>query len=336
MNTLMIDEICEQPQKWREFVKSEAKQLIDYSKFIVESNFDLFTFLARGTSEHASMIGQQLVQNEYSKPTTVTNFSTHTMYGKSLQYKNTLGIAISQSGESEDLISNVRSLINSGVPVFGISNNESSTLAKFVEDHINLSAGPELSVAATKTYTLEILAQWILFTGYRRDFASLVEEVDNLAEKAELIIDAQIKSQTGLATQIMDSTKIVAVGRGWGTATAKEAALKIIETTGKPASGWSVNDAIHGPLGQLDETTLVLVVEPEADYIEFLDPFLAKIRTLGANQFSLDSNNINGIGGPLGEMLNIIPVQIACNFASIALGRDPDNPSGLSKVTITN
>lgn len=336
MNTLMIDEIRQQPQKWRDFVSSEANQLIEYSKFIAKSNFDLFTFLSRGTSEHASMIGQQLVQNEFSKPTTVTNFSTHTMFGKTLQYKNTLGIAISQSGESQDLLSNVRSLIRFGVPVLGITNNESSTLAKLVEKHIYLAAGPEISVAATKTYTLEILAQWILFTGYRRDFNSIVEGVEILATKAEQIIDTHMSSQSELTSQILASDKIVTVGRGWGVATAKEAALKIIETTGKPASGWSVNDAIHGPLGQIDENTLVIVVEPENNFIELIEPFLSKIKSLRAAHISLDSNNRSGASGALGEMLNILPAQIACNFAAVALGRDPDNPSGLSKVTITN
>ena len=187
--------------------------------------------------------------------------STVTAFGTSLTYPRTVMLAVSQSGESPDLLDTVRSAIAAGVPVLAFTNSDTSSLSGLADVHVCLTAGPELSVAATKTYTAELLA---LFLVLRRasgaDWLALQDGIAAASQAARLTLDTNSEAVSTTAKSLIDADRVLVVGRGYAMSTAKEGALKLMETNAMAASGWSAADATHGPLGQVVPGTPVIAL----------------------------------------------------------------------------
>jgi len=346
--SLMEAEIAEQPERWIDLVSSQREAIEAAAALITSAAPQLIVFAARGSSDHAAMYGQYLCHNLLgipallSTPSTVTAFDTHLSYPKSVM------LAVSQSGESPDLLATVLSAKSTGVPVIGFTNSATSTLSGLSDVHVDLSAGPELSVAATKTYTAEIIALYaVLAAASGQDYATIESAVTMASDDARKVTASTDKSMEAVAASLVEDQKVLVIGRGYSMSSAREGALKLMETNGIAASGWSAADATHGPLGQVGANTPVVALTASPGGRDSVLTFADAAAQLGARIVALGpvagrddfDSAWNGDVSTVDELLpalEIIPLQLLALKLARLRGLDPDTPAGLKKVTLTN
>lgn len=342
---LIRAEIDEQPAAWRRLLTDGREQIEAAAALVRDTDPELLVFAARGTSDHASMYAQYLAQVRLGIPVMLATPSAFTAYGAHLRYPRTVLFAVSQSGESPDLIETVTAAKSSGTPVVAITNVAASTVANLGDVRLDLAAGPELSVAATKTYTAELLAlHAVISLAAGDDWDEVETRVTAVIRAAEQLLGATDADFDGLVDTVAATDRILVVGRGYSMSSAREGALKLMETNGIAASGWSAADATHGPLGQVRPGTLVFLLVDSPATRDAVSAFGAKAEALGGTLVT--------VGGPVGPplrmglpsdrvdetlipVLEILPFQRLALEAALARGLDPDNPEGLAKVTKT-
>lgn len=338
---LMRAEIAEQPDRWVDLAVSERASIEAAAAIIRATEPQLLVFAARGSSDHAAQYGQYLAHNLLRIPAMLSTPSTFTAFGTALRFPRSVMLAISQSGSSPDLLETVRSTKAAGVPVIAFTNDPDSPLAALGDVHVSLSAGPELSVAATKTYTAELLALHAVLSraaGASRD--EVFESVFAIASAAAEVLEHGAPVVETWRAQLADTSQVLVVGRGYSMATAKEGALKLMETNSIAASGWSAADAKHGPLGQVVAGTPVLFLTASPGGRESVESLVDDVVALGGRTIILDSS-FPGMARPsldpaLLPLLEILPLQLLALELAIGRGLDPDRPAGLRKVTQTH
>jgi glucosamine--fructose-6-phosphate aminotransferase (isomerizing) len=258
-------------------------------------------------------------------------------------------MAISQSGASPDLLATLQGARDSGARVIALTNSPDSEMAAMADLHISLSAGPELSVAATKTYTAELIS---IFACVRLAGGWSVAEVEAsislLSDCAAELLESSRTAVTSVVAELHDAERVVVIGRGLSMSSAKESALKLMETCRLAASGWSAADAKHGPIGQIvDGTPVILFTSSEiaSESVLALRPLLtslgAKLYTVGGIRHDERSERLiadlrlEAIDDALLPVLEILPIQLIALELSLARGLNPDSPAGLLKVTVT-
>ena len=342
----MAAEIVEQPDRWRDLLRAGRSALESAARLIRDADPALIVFAARGSSDHAAMYAQYLTHNVLGIPALLATPSTVTAFGSELRYPASVMLAVSQSGESPDLLETVRAAKHAGVPVVAFTNSDASSLAALADVHVPLSAGAELSVAATKTYTAELLAlHLVIRLAAGAEWPALERQVLAAADVASAVIAA---SPLRLAESLEGDARVLVVGRGYSMATAKEGALKLMETNAIAASGWSAADATHGPLGQVVPGTPVIVLTASPDGRASVEAFAHAAGQLGgrviavgeavegaAGHVSLPGLQGQDLDPALVPAIEIIPLQQLALDLARRRGLDPDQPLGLAKVTKT-
>lgn len=329
---LMRTEIIEQPARWKDLARAGHPAIATAADLNRMAQPELIAFIARGSSDHAAQYGQYLTHNLLGIPGVLATPGTTTVYHKQIRYPRSVGIAVSQSGESPDLLETVQATQNAGVKVIGLTNNPDSPLARLVDFHVPLLAGREASVAATKTYTCELLAlNLVLALASGSSWDSMSDGVEAISEQATTIIGAEIDGP-GLLGSLQNVDKAMVIGRGYGMATAKEGALKLMETCMISASGWSATDATHGPLGQVAPGLPVIGLTSDPASAPSVRSFVSAAAALGARVLEIEISTPDPALTPL---LDILPIQAAALRSALAKGLDPDVPAGLQKVTRT-
>jgi glucosamine--fructose-6-phosphate aminotransferase (isomerizing) len=348
---LLRSEIAEQPTAWRRLLREGREGITAAAALLRKVDPELIVFAARGTSDHAAMYAQYLAQVRLGVPVMLATPSAFTAHGAELHYPRAVMIAVSQSGESPDLIETVTAAKSAGLPVISVTNVADSTVAGLGDVSLDLVAGPELSVAATKTYTAELLALHgtiSLAAGDSwEDFARRVDPVIDAAERLLAALEAPSSDDDGfdqVAAAVAQTDRILVVGRGYSMSSAREGALKLMETNGIAASGWSAADATHGPLGQVRAGTLVFLLPAVSATRDSVTAFGEKAAALGGELVSIGGPEASHSRIPLPAeavdetllpVLEIIPLQLLALEAALTRGLDPDNPEGLAKVTKT-
>lgn len=347
--THMAREIAEQPLRWADLLTDAGDALTAAARLIRDTDPELLVLAARGSSDHAAMYAQYLSQNLIGIPAMLSTPSTVTAFGTQLRYPRSVLLAISQSGSSPDLVDSVRAAGRAGVPVIAFTNNSDSDLAQLADVHVPLSAGRELSVAATKTYTAELLTLYVVL--------SLASGVDDAIVSERCAVATSIAGHLAaapslpvirVAERLIDASRILVVGRGYSMSTAKEAALKLMETNAIAASGWSAADATHGPLGQVVPGTPVLTLTASPNGRGSVELFAAAAGGLGGvitsvgppiaaaqHHLSWRGHDHHDLDPALLPALEIIPLQQVALELARHRGLDPDRPAGLDKVTRT-
>ncbi|MFV0450633.1 MAG: SIS domain-containing protein [Propioniciclava sp.] len=332
---LMAAEMAEQPDRWRDLLSQGAEPIEAAVALAEELQPELLLFLARGSSDHAAQYGQYLAHSLVGIPVALGTPASTTVYGARLRYPRTLAVAVSQSGESPDLLASVQAAQEAGVKVIGITNSETSTLAGLADIHLPLCAGVERAVAATKTYTAELLALYLLIARLAgRPSDALAAEVGVAAEVAEELLSGPIPVDEGVQQGLVTADRVLVIGRGYSMATAKEAALKLMETSAIAASGWSASDATHGPLGQVIAGTPVLAFATDPLARPSVTTFVEAAWKLGAETAVITLTQ--PVATELLPLLEILPMQRLAHQVALARGCDPDRPDGLAKVTRTH
>jgi glutamine---fructose-6-phosphate transaminase (isomerizing) len=294
---------------------------------------------ARGTSDNAARYAQHVLGRILRLPVVLATPSLHTLYDAPPRYADAVVIGISQSGASPDIVSVVAEGTKQGALTAAITNAPSSPLAGAAEHVIDLGAGEERSVAATKTYTASLAAIAALVA---RGDAALSEEVerlpDALAAQLALSDDAASAVRAGA-----DWQRLTVVGRGAHYATAFEAALKIRELAGIVAEPYSPADLLHGPIAAVGPRQPLLAIAPAGPTEESMREVVAAARERGARVAAIGHDRT--LGDPflelvdipewLGPVVAIVPAQLLAVGLAEERGVDVDAPFGLSKITLT-
>ncbi|MCU1558560.1 MAG: hypothetical protein JWN09_2555 [Microbacteriaceae bacterium] len=343
----MRAEISEQPGRWLDLLAGQRAALEAAALLLRDGARAGIIFVARGSSDHAAMYGQYLAQVTLGVPAYLASPSVSSVYGTNVFTADRLVIGISQSGSSPDLLATLQHARDAGAQIVAFTNDPSSPMARIANVHVALSAGPELSVAATKTYTAELVAQYVciqLASGV--GFDTVRATVERLAKEAESVIRSSRTNAPTVVDQLVEANRVLVIGRGYSMSTAKEAALKLMETCGIAASGWSAADAKHGPIGQIVESTPVFLLTSSLgeasvrDLIPGITEKRGRVRLVGSAEQD-DDASATALRLPAGlpescvPIVEIIPFQILALELALRLGRDPDRPIGLSKVTQT-
>lgn len=302
-------------------------------------------FAARGTSDHAAHYAKYVLGWMHGLTVALAAPSLMTVYGRQQRYGDALVVGISQSGQSPDVVSVVRSAADQGRPTVAITNDVTSPLARTADLTIGLGQPDEMSVAATTTYTSSLVAVAMLAVGLRPTGHAWLRELKALASHVERAVDAAFRTISG--DELGDARHVVVVGRGFNYATALEAALKLRETNGLLAEAFSPPDLLHGPIAAISEATTVVLVAPADAASDSIRGLVPMIRARGGRIVAItpDPNLLGVADAPiaLGDrsppwltpVTSIVAGQVLALRAAKCRGLDPDRPDGLTKVTRT-
>ncbi|RKN40483.1 SIS domain-containing protein [Streptomyces hoynatensis] len=341
---LMAAEMAEQPAVLRRILTEGAGPIREVAEHIAARGPRFVLLTGRGTSDNAALYAKYLLEILLGKPCGLTSMSTTTAYAAKPDLTDCLVIAVSQSGGSPDLVSSTVSAREAGAVTLAVTNNPESPLAGAAEFHIDVLAGPERALPATKTYTAELLALYLLVESLRGGDG--VAAAAALPELAERIIDRQEEVRR-LAGRYRFAERMVLTSRGYGYPTAREAALKLMETSYIPALAYSGADLLHGPLAMVDNVSPVIAIVTEGRGGQALQAVLDRLRDRGADlvvvgpQGQVDAASAGfalptaGVPEELQPILEILPLQRLAYEVTLARGQDPDAPRALAKVTET-
>ncbi|HEX3724378.1 MAG TPA: SIS domain-containing protein [Nitrolancea sp.] len=301
---------------------------------------------ARGTSDNAARYATYLFGAHNRLNTGLAAPSLFTIYHAPPDLSDTLVVGISQSGQSPDIVAVLDEANRQGALTVAITNDPASPLAQTAAHTLEIRAGEERAIAATKTYTAELVTLAMLS-------AALEESADrwrSLAELPQLLDDTLHLNQhvATIAEQLRTAEQFVVIGRGFNYSTAFEIALKIEETCYVLAEPYSSADFRHGPIALLHSGFPVILIAPSGALDQDVDALLdllseraAEVIAISDRQAVIDQANAafplsSGVPEWLSPVIAVVPGQLLALASARARGIDPDHPRGLSKVTRTN
>jgi glucosamine--fructose-6-phosphate aminotransferase (isomerizing) len=343
----MAADIAEQPAGYARLLEpAYADPIARVAAVIAERRPRHVVLTARGTSDHAALYAAYLTEIRLGLPAGLASPSAITVFGARPDLSAALVVGVSQSGGSPDLVEVLRVARASGALTLAVTNSPSSPLAEVAEFVLDVAAGHERAVAATKTYTAELLALLMLVEGVRTGSGvPAPEERTTLAALPDLAARTLADpTARDLARRYRFAARMVTTGRGYAYPTAREAALKLMETSYLPALAFSGADLLHGPLAMADPDVPVLAVVGTGPGGTAMREVLAKLGERGADVVAVGPRAVPGATARIGvpevderyaPLLDILPLQQVALALALARGEDPDAPRGLKKVTAT-
>ncbi|MEZ5345240.1 MAG: SIS domain-containing protein [Pyrinomonadaceae bacterium] len=342
--SLMLKEIAQQPAVLEKTIKAEEKKLNKIGRFLKDRDINLIVLAARGSSDNAALFGRYLLEATTGIPVSLAAPSVYTLYKANLRLDHALVVGVSQSGEGADINEVLEKAKRSGAFTLGITNNSKSQITKTADETLLIHAGREKSVAATKTYTGQMLHFYLLANALLGGSKRIeLEKIPSYCEMA-LAIKPQIEE---LVDRYMFMENCVVVGRGYNYGNSFELALKLMETCYVVAERFSSADFFHGPLAIVERRFPILMFAPKGVTGESSIRLLKNLRELNADSLSITNDpaiaklSSNSLLMPkeISEILSpipfILPGQLFVAMLSAAKGLDPDKPRSLSKVTTT-
>jgi len=341
----MLEEIRHQPEALERTLRAELPHAERLRAVFEKKRPRLIILAARGTSDNAAQFGRYLLEITTGIPVSLAAPSIHTLYRAKMDLKDALVVAISQSGESTDTNVVLSDARKRGAMTVGITNEAKSSLARLAERVFLVRAGKERSVAATKTYTGQLMAFYLLAYALGADLKlDALRRIPGLAADA-LKLEDEIAN---LAGRYRFMNHAVVVGRGLNYSNAFEFALKLMETCYVVAERFSSADLLHGPIALIEANFPLFVFAPSGVTWPGIKDTIGKLQLLRAetvvitdegNRGVTSSARIVRVPGQLPEVLTpvpyIVPAQIFAACLAAEKGLDPDRPRTLSKVTQT-
>jgi glucosamine--fructose-6-phosphate aminotransferase (isomerizing) len=338
-------EIHEQPTVLETLLREEAATIRQLATAIQQRDIHYVLIAARGTSDNAGRYANYLLGAFNGLPVALATPSLYTIYQRPPKLKNALVLGISQSGKSPDIVSVLEDAKRQGALTAAITNFDDSDLANQADFVVGLHAGVEKSIAATKTYTSELMAIALMGAYLANDS----EMLSSLARVPEAV--AQVLAIAPTVAQVAERyrymTSCVAIGRGFNYASAFELALKLKELTYTIAEPYSSADFLHGPMALVEYGFPVIVVAPTGLILPEIRDFLRLLRQREAEPIVIsddaDTLALGRVALPLQASLPewlspltaIVPGQLFAMSLAYARDYDPDHPRGLRKVTET-
>ena len=340
----MLQEIAEQPEALARTIDAERAKIGRLGAFLKDREIDLIVLVARGSSDNAALFGRYLLEITTGIPVSLSAPSVHTLYEAKLRLQRALVIGISQSGEGEDINLVIENARACGAHTVGITNEPASSMTRIVDETLVMHGGRERSVAATKTFTGQMMLLYMLAAELsNRKPALLYESIPDLAAKAL----EQKSAILELVQRYVFMENCVVVGRGLAYANAYELALKLMETCYVVAERFSAADFLHGPVAMVERHFPVILFAPPGVMLGNVKDLIGRLKELHADTLAITadleaaaacSRSIimpREIDEFLAPIPYIIPGQLFAALLAEAKGLDPDAPRSLSKVTRT-
>jgi len=359
----LMKEIFEQPESVFRAMGQGGRLLSEYGTSLLGGlNMDKRDFydihkihiLAMGTAMYAGEIGKYIIEDLARIPVEVSDASELCGINPIVD-KNTLFLAISQSGETRDTIAAVQEIKQKGGHVLGILNAVGSTLARLTDGGAYIHAGSEISVASTKAFTSQVtvLALLALMIGRTRDISlnrgkELVQELMALPDKIRTILK-KAEDLKSMAEELKNHHSVMYMGRGINFPVAMEAALKLKEVSYIHAEAYSAGSLKHGPLALISEEIPSVFICTKGDYQEKTISNIQEVRARSGRVLVISNYEDDSLrkvadklfvvpdSDPLlSPLLTIIPCQLLGYYTALALGRDIDQPRNLAKSVTTD
>ena len=344
--TKMLEEIKQQPSVLSQLEEANRETLNALIKEMKVKNIKNAVLAGRGTSDHACIFAQYVLGLTCGIVTGLAIPSLLTLYRCKPDFSSHLVIGISQSGKAADALSLIDAANTSGGISVAITNDPESPMALAAKYHLYCNAGPEISVAATKTFTAQ-MGLVLLLAAYLTENETLLAAFRRLPDamrKLDELCDEKI-TETALSFRYMKDGFVLS--RGITYPVALESMLKIQETCYVKMRGYAVSDFYHGPLAQVDAETPVIVLTPNGvthqDHLDMID----RLRSIGTQPLVVAPENSDALSGTNQFAIPDTGNEItdAFLFAMFAQrfseclcglkGLNPDAPRNLKKVTVT-
>jgi glutamine---fructose-6-phosphate transaminase (isomerizing) len=340
----MLAEIAEQPAALERTIAGERAKIARLGNALKSRDIDLIVLVARGSSDNAALFGRYLLEITTGIPVSLSAPSVHTIYNAALRLDHALVVGVSQSGEGEDINRVLESARQSGAYTIGITNEPDSSMTQLVDETLLTHGGRERSVAATKTFTGQMLLFYMLAAELAQkpapfSYEAIPQFVAAALEQKPAILE--------LVERYVFMENCVVVGRGLAYANAYELALKLMETCYVVAERFSSADFLHGPLAMVERHFPVILFAPPGVMLPGVKSLIERLRELHADTLTitsdLDAANMctrsilmsPEIDEFLAPIPYIVPGQLFAALLAEAKGLDPDSPRSLSKVTRT-
>jgi glucosamine--fructose-6-phosphate aminotransferase (isomerizing) len=346
-NMTLRSEIFEQPERLASLLDNQKQTVTEIARAIQSRNVQYAFLAARGTSDNAGRYANYLWGAHNRIPLALATPSLFTYYQSPPRLRNALVVGVSQSGQSPDIVSVLEEGRRQDCLTLAITNIPESPLAKAADFVLDIQAGPEKAVAATKTYTTELMAIAMLSAA----LANSDEQWRQLASVPEwaryvLKLDEDIAQMT---QRYRYMNQCVVLGRGFNYATAYEWALKLKELTYIIAEPYSSADFQHGPIAMVEGGFPVMAVAPRGKVHESMRDMLTRLRRDKNAELVLISDDADSLAlaqSPiqlppqipewLTPLVGIIPAQLfACHLTTVK-GYDTEKPRNITKVTETH
>ncbi|WP_188316575.1 SIS domain-containing protein [Solihabitans fulvus] len=337
----MSAEVSAQPAIFAGLVERRA-EIAEVAEQVRRRKPRFVLLAARGSSDHAALYAKYLTEVLLELPAGLVSPSTTTLYGAQPDLTDVLVVSVSQSGGSPDLLEVTESARRRGALTVAVTNTADSPLNQAAELSVDIGAGVELAVAATKTYSATLLALYLLIDAVRGGDG---EHVRNIGELAQATLDGSVDAVAEAVRRYRFVERVITTGRGYSSATAAEAALKLAETSYLAARAYSGADLLHGPVAAVDAETAVLAVTSLGKGGAAMKDVLDVVHQRGADVLAVGSAASDAAAAlriqvaesaeEVAPILEVLPVQRLALGLSLARGGDPDAPRGLKKVTKT-
>jgi glutamine---fructose-6-phosphate transaminase (isomerizing) len=336
--TRMAEETAEAPRVVRDLLARNARAVAELGARLRATPPRTALTLARGSSDHAATYAKYLIETRAGLITASAAPSVSSVYAAPTAARDVLCLAISQSGASPDLLASAKAARKSGACLVALVNAPDSPLARLADVELPLWAGPELSVAATKSYLAslaalaQVVAAWTEDSELQSALATLPDRMDQA-----LTLD-----WSAAAEALEGSRSLYVVGRGPGFAAAQEAALKFKETCGLHAEAFSAAEVRHGPMAIARDGFPVLMFAQDDATRPGVEHLASELAAAGARVFIAGGEASGATSLPAVDAAPLLqPILLAQAFYPFVeqlarrRGLDPDRPPGLSKVTRT-
>jgi glucosamine--fructose-6-phosphate aminotransferase (isomerizing) len=352
----MLKEIHEQPKVLKQIISSRIKADSDFNLEGINisdnsiKNISNIIIIACGTAYHAGLVGKYILEKFTKIPVSI-DLSSEFRYRDPIVNKNTLTIAISQSGETADTLAAVKEAKQKGSIILSICNVVGSSLVRASDGVLYTYAGPEIGVASTKAYTAQLAILYVLafYIADKRDLLksdlkkTLLDGFKNIPGIIDNILGKKNRIQR-IAAKHLNFGSFLYLGRNLNFPTALEGALKLKEISYIPAEGYAAGEMKHGPIALIDEYRAVVCIAPESFVYEKMISNIEEICARKGKVIAVATEGDNLIGSFTKEIIyipkideifspivTVVPLQLLAYYIAERLGCDVDQPRNLAK-----
>jgi len=328
---LMRSEINEAPDKFSAMVQRDLGAL---PKSVDLVNTRAIYTIARGSSDAAANVIAYEFMRELGKPVTTLPPSVFSL-GKGVDMTDAIGLVVSQSGASSDLVKACAGTNERGGNTIVLTNTDGSPASKIADVTIDIEAGPELAIPATKSVICTIAAGMALLAAVKPGYAK------NCADAAKAMKTAhgkELPNQKPLEEALIAADSVYVIGRGCGLGVAHEVALKLKECAALHAEAYSSSEVLHGPLQLATKPLTVVILDTgEADTQESLDIAQGRFLKAGAKVFRYRTSDmgVDAVTPAAASAVLLYALYAVVHDITVAQGMDPDTPETLAKITDT-
>ncbi|WP_313099375.1 glutamine--fructose-6-phosphate transaminase (isomerizing) [Epilithonimonas sp.] len=315
------------------------------------TNAERIIIIACGTSWHAGLIGEYLIE-EFARVPVEVEYASEFRYRNPIISSKDVVIAISQSGETADTMAAIKLAKEKGAFVFGICNVVDSSIARYTDAGAYTHAGPEIGVASTKAFTsqLTILSLIAIKLGNhngnlgKADFMRLITELDAIPKKVEDVLNSVDENVKAIASKFVDATNFLYLGRGYNFPAALEGALKLKEISYIHAEGYPAAEMKHGPIALIDENMPIVIIAPKVGHYDKIVSNVQEIKARKGKVIAIVSKGDTQVSAIADYIIEIpetsecfspilasIPLQLLSYYIAVARGANVDQPRNLAK-----